>query len=76
MDYEKTDASKSREEWEAVSRQSEALQDIDDAIKSDEPAGEKLKKLVEDHGKACDDIKEKLADHGRGTTPQSSPASE
>jgi hypothetical protein len=30
-------------------------------IKSDEPAGEKLKTIVNDHGAACDEIKEKLA---------------
>ena len=30
-------------------------------IKSDEPAGEKLKTIVDDHGAACDEIKEKLA---------------
>ena len=49
------------EEWEAVSRQSKALEDIDKLIRSDEPAGEKLKKIVDDHGAACDEIKGKLA---------------
>jgi len=32
-------------------------------LKSEEPAGEKLKKIVEDHTEACDEIKEKLEDH-------------
>ena len=51
------------EEWQAVSRQSKALEEIDTVVKSDEPAGEKLKKIVEDHSVACDEIKEKLADN-------------
>jgi hypothetical protein len=41
-----------------------------------EPAGEKLKKLVEEHSEACDEIKEELAGHKEGTIPQSSPLSE
>jgi hypothetical protein len=55
------DAQRPPKEWEAVSRQSKALEEIDTLIKSDEPAGEKLKKIVEDHSAACDEIKEKLA---------------
>jgi hypothetical protein len=65
-----------REESDAFSRQSKALNEIDEAIRSDEPAGEKLKKLVEEHGEACDEIKEELAGHKEGTMPQSSPLSE
>jgi hypothetical protein len=65
-----------REESDAFSRQSKALNEIDEAIRSDEPAGEKLKKLVEEHSEACDEIKEELADHKEGTMPQSSPLSE
>ena len=65
-----------REESDAFSRQSKALNEIDEAIRSDEPAGEKLKKSVEDHSEACDEIKEELAGHKEGTLPQSSPLSE
>jgi hypothetical protein len=65
-----------REESDAFSRQSKALNEIDEAIRSDEPAGEKLKKLVEEHSEACDEIKEELAGHKEGTMPQSSPLSE
>jgi redox-regulated HSP33 family molecular chaperone len=65
-----------REESDAFSRQSKALNEIDEAIRSDEPAGEKLKKLVEEHSNACDEIKEELAGHKEGTMPQSSPLSE
>jgi hypothetical protein len=65
-----------REEWDAFSRQSKALNEIDEAIRSDEPADEKLKKLVEEHSDACDEIKEELAGHKAGTMPQSSPLSE
>ena len=54
----------------------QALNEIDEAIRSDEPAGEKLKKLVEEHSEACDEIKEELAGHKEGTMPQSSPLSE
>jgi hypothetical protein len=53
------------EEGEGVTRQSKALEEIDKLIKSDEPAGEKLKKIVEDHSAACDEIKEQLADGTR-----------
>jgi len=55
------------EEWEAVSRQSKALQEIDKLIKSDKPVGEKLKEIVADHNAACDEIGEKLA--GSKATP-------
>jgi hypothetical protein len=55
------DPKRPSEEWQAVSRQAEALEEIDKLIKSDEPAGEKLKTIVDDHGAACDEIKEKLA---------------
>ena len=48
-------------EWEAVSQQSKALEEIDKLIKSDEPVGEKLKEIVADHNAACDKIREKLA---------------
>jgi hypothetical protein len=65
-----------RKEWDAFSRQSKALDEIDEAIRSDEPAGEKLTKLVKEHSEACDDIKEELAGHKEGTMPQSSPLSE
>ena len=65
-----------REESDAFSRQSKALNEIDEAIRSDEPAGEKLKKSVEDHSEACDEIKEELAGHKEGTMTQSSPLSE
>ena len=58
------------------SRQSKALDEIGEAVRSDEPAGEKLKKLVKGHGEACDEIKEELAGHKEGTIPQSSPLSE
>ncbi|MBV8173124.1 MAG: hypothetical protein JO151_00995 [Verrucomicrobia bacterium] len=51
------------EEWQAVSRQSKALEEIGKLTKSDEPAGKKLKKIVEDHSAACDEIKEKLAEN-------------
>ena len=54
----------------------QALNEIDEAIRSDEPAGEKLKKLVEEHSEACDETKEELAGHKEGTMPQSSPLSE
>ena len=57
-----------REESDAFSRQSKALNEIDEAIRSDEPAGEKLKKLVEEHSEACDEIKEELAGHKEGTS--------
>jgi len=44
-------------EWAAVSRQSRALEEIDELVKSERPSGEKLKKVVEDHIEACEDIK-------------------
>jgi hypothetical protein len=65
-----SDPQRPPEECEAVSRQSKALEEIDKLIKSDEPAGERLKKIVEDHSAACDEIKEKLAEHKEATTPQ------
>jgi hypothetical protein len=65
-----------REESDAFSRQSKALNEIDEAIRSDEPAGEKLKELVQEHSEACDEIKEELAGHKEGTMPQGSPLSE
>jgi hypothetical protein len=37
--------------------------EIDEALRSDEPAGEKLSKLVDEHSEACDEIKEKLECH-------------
>jgi hypothetical protein len=43
-----------REGSDAFSRQSKALKEIDEAIRSDELAGEKLKKSVEEHSEACD----------------------
>jgi hypothetical protein len=59
-------------EWPAVSRQSKALEEIDAVLKSEEPAGEKLKKIVQDHTEACDEIKQKLADHAADTPEQGS----
>jgi DNA-binding MurR/RpiR family transcriptional regulator len=59
----KPDSQKSPKEWPAVERQSKALEEIDTVLKSEKPAGEKLKKIVEDHTEACDEIKEKLEDH-------------
>jgi hypothetical protein len=58
---EKPDPQRSPKEWPAVSRESKALEEIDRITKSDEPAGEKLKKVVEEHSEACDEIKDKLA---------------
>jgi hypothetical protein len=59
----KSDPQGSPKEWSAVERQSKALEEIDTVLKSEEPAGEKLKKIVEDHTEACDEIKEKLENH-------------
>jgi hypothetical protein len=73
---EQPGADRPREESDAYSRQSNALDQIDEAIRSDEPAGEKLKKLVNENSEACDEIKEELAGHKEGTMPQSSPLSE
>jgi hypothetical protein len=50
-------------EWPAVSRQAEAIEEIDRLVKGDEPMGEKLKEVVEDHSDACDEIKEKFSSH-------------
>jgi hypothetical protein len=55
-------------EWNAVSRQSKALKEIGAITKSDEPPGDNLKTIVEDHSRACDEIKEKLAAHKESTT--------
>jgi hypothetical protein len=52
-----------REELDAFSRQSNALNEIDEAIRSDEPAGEKIKKSVKEHIEACDEIKDELEAH-------------
>jgi hypothetical protein len=60
---EKPDPSGTQNEWDAVSRQSKALKEMDEVIKSNEPAGEKLKRIVGNHSNACDEIKEKLAAH-------------
>jgi hypothetical protein len=65
----KPDPQKSPKEWPAVERQSKALEEIDALLKSEKPAGEKLKKIVEDHTEACDEIKEKLEDH-KADTPE------
>jgi hypothetical protein len=65
---EKPNLNRPRKEWDAVLRQSKALKEIDEVIKSDEPASENIKKIVEDHSKACDEIKEKLAAYKEGTT--------
>jgi hypothetical protein len=50
------------EEWPAVSRQAKAMEGIDKLVKGDEPIGEKLKAVVDDHSQACDEIKQKLAE--------------
>lgn len=63
-------------EWPAVSRQSEALKEIDELTKSDEPAGEKLKKIVQDQSQACDEIAKKLAAHKESAMPEPFPHSE
>jgi hypothetical protein len=65
---EKTDRNRTGNEWNAVARQSKALKEIGEVVKSDEPAGDNLRAVVEDHSQACDEIKEKLAAH---TKPQS-----
>ena len=48
------------EEWPTVSRQVKAIEEIDKLVKGDEPIGEKLKEVVDDHSQACDEIKQKL----------------
>jgi hypothetical protein len=73
---QKPDPQRTLEEWPAVARQSEALKKIDKLIKSDEPAGEKLKEIVKDHSEACNEIKEKLAGHKQDSIPPTSPLSE
>jgi len=50
------------EEWPAVSRQAKAIEEIHKLVKGDEPIGEKLKEVVDDHSQACDEIKQKLAE--------------
>ena len=57
----KPDPQRPPKQWEAVSRQSKALEEIDNLMKSDEPVGEKLRQIVADHSAACDEIGEKLA---------------
>jgi hypothetical protein len=39
-----------------------------DALAFREPPGDNLKKIVEDHSRACDEIKENLAAHKESTT--------
>jgi hypothetical protein len=46
------------------------LRDAREHRSLDETAGENLKKIVEDHSKACDEIKEKLAGRKEGTMQQ------
>jgi hypothetical protein len=60
---------KAPKEWPATSRQSKALKEIDKAIQSDEPAGEKLKKIVEDQRKASGEIARELAAHRESLPP-------
>jgi hypothetical protein len=54
---------RSPKEWTAIERQSKALEELDTVLKSGKPAGEDLKKIVQDHTEACDEIKEKLEEH-------------
>ena len=65
--HKEPDPKTSGEEWPAVSRQAKAVEKIDKLLKGDEPLGEKLKEIVDDHSVACDEIKEKLASHKQGT---------
>ena len=60
---EEPDPQRSPKEWPAVSRQSKALEEIGTVLNSEEPAGDKLKRIVQEHTQACDEIKEKLEDH-------------
>ena len=70
------DPKRTSKEWPAVSRQSEALKGIDKLNKSDEPAGKKLKKIVEDQSRASDEIAKELAAYKESTMPEIFPHSE
>jgi hypothetical protein len=70
---EERNPQRSPKEWPAVSRQSKALEEIGAVLDSEEPVGDKLKKIVQEHTEACDEIKEKLADH-KADTPEQAPS--
>jgi hypothetical protein len=59
----KPDTERHSTEWPAVSRQSKAIDEPDKLLKSEEPAGEKLKNIVQDQSEACEEIKTKLEAH-------------
>jgi hypothetical protein len=54
-------------EESATARQAKAIEKIDQLVKGDEPIGEKLKDVVEDHSQACDDLKQELRSHKQET---------
>jgi hypothetical protein len=64
---------KTAKELPAISRQSRAPKEIDKMIQSDEPAGKKLKKIVEEQSEACEEVARELAARREGTTPESFP---
>ena len=69
--HENANVKNPSKEWPAVSRQAEAIEEIDRLLKGDEPMGEKLKEAVDDHSQACDEIKQKLGSHTQQTTSSS-----
>jgi hypothetical protein len=47
----------------AIERQSKALDEVGEILEADLVNGENLKKVVEEHGKACDEVKVELEKH-------------
>jgi hypothetical protein len=54
------ESEKSRGRTASRSRQAKVIEEIDKLVKGDEPIGEKLKGVVDDHSQAFDEIKQKL----------------